>query len=226
MGMRPFRVVFTLDPAGVVYSPQDPIHLDGLLAWCCKRHHAHGRAPARDEPPDEIPLPLERWHCGGTWGWCASALLPEESAMEALGFWYKRLRRDRVGLVAVGTPNTAMGIYRDWAMPLPRQLVTALVAYGVGDLYEVRRELRRHVRALGAKRRQGHGRVVNIEVVPWPENWSLVREGRAQRWLPAPDGPRLVRPRPPYWSVVDRVRCVEVGSPWEKREDSAPSTPR
>lgn len=217
---RPFRVVFTLDSCGVVYNPAEPLHLDGILAWCRKRHHPHGPAPARDEPPDEISLPLDVWERNGEWGWCASSLQPVDGELAfATDTWRKRLRQDRLGLVAAGTPNTAMGPYRDWSMPLVRVLVRQLVGYGVGDIGEVRRELRRHVKALGARRRLGVGRVTMIEVEECDEDRSVIWRGRAQRWLPDPSGRRLVRPRPPYWNIVGRVRCLEVGDLCEQQRE-------
>lgn len=212
--MRPLRVTFHLDGTGVVYDPSEPIMLDGLLASACVRHHVHGEPPARDEPPADIPLPLARWEDGAVWGWRASALLPEGLTAEALTFWRKRLRQSRITLTA-GSPNLAQGIYRDWQMPVPLLLARRMVAYAVGDVYEVRRELRRNIRYLGKKRAHGHGRVIGIDVDPVAEDWSCARDGRATRWLPHPQGVRRVRPRPPYWSAIGRVTCGDIGAPVE-----------
>lgn len=42
-------------------------------------------------------------------------------------------------------------------------------------------------------------------------DFSHVKDGLAMRWIPKPGGTRLVRPKPPYWNAVGRVKCLEVG---------------
>lgn len=212
---RPLRITFALDGSGVYYDPAEPIMLAGLLAVCAIRHHQHGEPPSRDEPPFDVPLPLQRWERDGTWGWHASALFPVQQGgvapAESLLRWRKRFRQSRVDLTT-GSPNLTNGTYRDWDMPLPVLLCQAMVAYAYGEAYEVRRELRRHIRWLGKKRAHGRGRVVGIEVDQVDDDLSVVNvRGAAQQFLPAPDGVRLVRTRPPYWNVHGRVRCCEIG---------------
>ena len=183
--------------------------LDGILAAACVRWHLHGEPPARDEPCDDVPLPLERWHLGGTWGWKASALFPDGDQAEGLQFWRKRFRQNRIELTA-GSPNLTNGIYRDWNMPLPLLLVPRMVAYGVGDVHRVRHELKRSIRWLGKKRAHGHGRVLTIDVERVDYDWSMYRDGKPTRWLPDVDGHRLVRVRSPYWNTTERVQCCEI----------------
>lgn len=208
---RPLRVVVHLDGTGIYYDPAEPIMLDALLAAAVCRWHVHGEPPARDDAPDDIPLPLARWTIGDTWGWRASALLPDGPSFEGIQYWRKRLRQGRLELSA-GSPNTTNGPWRDWNMPLPLLLVARMVGYAVGEAGKIRRELRRSIKALGKKRAHGRGAVVGIDVDEIDEDWSLCRDGIAQRWLPQADGSRLVRPRPPYWNIVGRVQCCEIGS--------------
>lgn len=208
---KPMRVIFTLDGSGVYYDPAEPPTLDGLLSVACARHHVHGEAPARDETPDDIPLPLQRWNVAGEWGWCASALFPQGATGETLTHWRKRFRQDRIQITE-GSPNLTNGIYRDWNMPLPLLLTRALVAYAVGDRRMVRRELIRSIRWIGKKRAHGHGRVVGIEVETIEKDYSIANDGYYTRYMPDVRGVRLVRPRPPYWSNVGRVICAEIGA--------------
>lgn len=210
MSMTPLKIIFQLDGSGIYYDPNEPLMLDGVLAAACVRWHFHGEPPARDEACEDVPLPLTRWHLGGTWGWKASALFPEGNQAEDLQFWRKRFRQNRMELTA-GSPNLRNGIYRDWNMPLPLLLVPRMVAYTVGDARQVRRELKRSIRWLGKKRAQGRGRVVDIEVERMEMDWSMWREGTVMRWLPAATGQRLVRVRPPYWNTTERVTCREIG---------------
>lgn len=208
----PLRVTFYLDGSGVYYDPLEPLMLDGILAAACSRHHVHGEPPARDDEPDDIPLPLARWERSGVWGWRASALFPEGETAESLVHWRKRLRQDRIELTG-GSPNLTNGVYRDWNMPLPLLLARTMVAYAVGDRRNVRHELVRSIRWLGKKRAHGRGRVVGIEVAQCDEDWSIAHDGVLTRWMPDAEGTRLVRPRPPYWSSSGRVQHAEIGAP-------------
>lgn len=213
-----FKTIFHLDGTGIYYDPWEPIHLDALICrFIAPRQGIHDH-PGRDDIPTPVDLPLKRCDIGDHWIWCASALLPEGPEGEDLQFWRCRFRSNRADLTA-GSPNLTNGTYRDWNMPMPLRLYLRLVAYANGSRKEVRRALR-DVRYLGKKYAHGHGRVVGVELVEVAEDWSLVRDGRAMRWLPAPDGVRMVRLRPPYWNNTDRVRCCEVGAPW------TPHTPK
>jgi len=211
MPNKPLKIAFTLDGTGLYYDPREPLHLDALLAWSLAPYHCGGgEAPSRDEEPIDIPLPLESWHIGGAWGWKASALFPDGDQAESLQFWRKKFRQSRAELSS-GTPNLQNGTYREWNMPLPLLLVPRMIAWAVGDRKRVDQILRRHVKYLGKKRAYGKGRVTGICVEWCEEDHALSLAGRATRWLPAPNGTRLVRPRPPYWNNLDRVKCCEIG---------------
>lgn len=217
---RPLKLTFSLDGTGVYYDPAEPPTLDGILAAILCRFHVHGEPPARDEPPFDVPLPLKRWRIGGAWGWHASALFPDGLSTESLQHWRKRFRQNRVELTE-GSPNLTNGVYRDWNMPLPLLLAPRLVAYAFGEAGRLRRELRRDLKHIGKKRAHGRGAVVAIDVDEVPEDYSLVKDGLAMRWLPDPDGARLVRPRPPYWSTVGRVPCAEINTPFPRNSARA-----
>ena len=214
MSLKPIKITFELDGTGVSFDPTEPILLDALLAWALAPFHCKGEPPTRDEPPMDIPLPLGRWHAHGAWGWTASAIFPEGQLGEALSFWRKRFRVNRAELTR-GTVNTQNAAYRDYNMPLPLLLCTRMVAYALGDRKRVAHILRKQVRYLGEKRAYGRGRVNNISVEWCEDDFSMTREGRAMRWLPQPGASRIVRPRPPYWNIVDAVPCCEIGDAWK-----------
>lgn len=207
---RPLKITFHLDGTGIYYDPNEPLMLDGLLAAAVIRWHIHGEPPARDEEPADVPLPLARWQRDGTWGWHASALFPDGPTLESMQHWRKRFRQGRVDLT-VGAPNLTNGTYRDWNMPIPLLVVPRMVAYAMGDMGRVRRELTRSIKYLGKKRAHGRGAITHIEVEETPEDWSIIKNGVLTRWMPWQDGTRLVRPRPPYWNTVGRVQCAEIG---------------
>lgn len=208
--LRAIQVTFHLDGTGIYYDPCEPLMLDGLLAAAVCRWHVHGEPPSRDEEPFDVPLPLARWWRDGVWGWHASALFPDGADGESVQYWRKRLRQGRIE-VTTGSPNTTNGPYRDWNNPLPLLLTPRMVGYAVGDMRQVRRELRRNVRYLGKKRAHGRGAIVGVEVEEMPQDWSIARDGRLTRWMPMAHGSRLVRPRPPYWNTVGRIACGEIG---------------
>lgn len=205
-----FKVTFNLDGCGVYYDQSEPIHLDALLAWSLTPMQTERRGLERGEQPDDIQLPLVRSIINGSEVWHASALFPAEDGYETLRFWRKKFRQNRVELTS-GSPNLTMGVYREYNMPVPLLLVPQMVAYASGDKGEVRRILRKHIKSLGKKRAYGYGKIVSIECEEIEEDWSLVKDGVAMRWLPDPNGIRLVRVTPPYWNAVDRVNCCEVG---------------
>jgi CRISPR type IV-associated protein Csf3 len=231
----PLKITFHLDGSGVYLDPSEPIMLDGLLAWALAPFHCKGDPPARDEPPDDIPLPLGRWEIGGVWGWHASTLFPDGENYETLQYWRKRFRQSRAELVskiersaaahqkvarAIAedegdetnvTVNIASGSYRDYNMPMPLVLTSKMTAWALGDRKRVEQILRKHIRNLGKKRAYGKGRISSVVVEHCEQDFSLTDDGLAMRWLPQEGGLRIVRPRPPYWNIVGAVACCEIG---------------
>lgn len=214
MPLKPIEIVFELDGSGLYYDPIEPLHLDALLAWCLAPFHFKGDAPARDEEPADIPLPLGRWRTDDTWGWCASALFPDENAVETIEYWRKRFRQSRADLTS-GSPNLQMGIYREYNMPLPLLMTRHVRCYALGNKKRILHPLRKQVKYLGKKRAYGKGRVESVDAQVIDEDRSTVFDGKAMRFLPDPSGTRLCRPRPPYWNIHGRVSCCEVGSPYD-----------
>lgn len=211
---RQLKVTFHLDGTGVLFDPHEPTHLDSLLSFAAAAHHATGEAPTRTQRPPNIPLPLARWRVGNEWGWCASALFPEGAAIESQQFWRKKFRLSRIQF-ATGSPNLTNATYREYNMPMSLLLCHSMVAWCVGDRRKIRHELVRSIKHIGRKASMGKGVVNDVTVEECAEDFSLTRDGLAQRWLPVHDGVRLVRPRPPYWNNVDRVRSCEVGEPYD-----------
>jgi len=210
MAIKPLKVTFTTDGSGVYYDPNEPLMLDGLLGWCLAPLHCDSTfPPSRDETPVDIPLPLGRWHLDGQWGWCASALFPEGDA-EFVTWVRKRFRVNRAELVQ-GNPNLSGSVYHDRNLPFAMNLATRWVGWALGDRKRVEQLLRKNIRYLGKKRAAGHGRVVDVKVEWCEQDLSVLRDGRAQRYLPKKDGLRVVRPRPPYWNIVGAIPCCEIG---------------
>ncbi|MFA4871301.1 MAG: hypothetical protein WC623_24090 [Pedobacter sp.] len=150
--------------------------------------------------------------------WHGSALFPVtkegEGIHETLRYWRKRFRQNRVELTA-GSPNLTGGSYKDKNMPAPLMLVSHMMAYGSGNRKEVQKVLRKHIKSLGRKRAAGYGRIINIDCVEIADDWSIVKDGQAMRWLPDENGTRTQRVNPPYWNNTDRIKCCDVGDLWQ-----------
>ena len=205
------RITFHLDGSGLYFDPWEPLHLDAILAWDLAPKHGLPECTSADDRPDDVPLPLLRCDTGGAWVWRASALFPVGPQGEDLQFLRKRFRQGRAELTT-GSPSLAGSIYRERNTPLPLLLCRELVAYASGSRRGVRKCLKR-IRYLGKYRGAGVGKILGFEVEQIDEDLSLFRDGRAQRYLPHPQGPRLVRPRPPYWNRHERCACLNVGDP-------------
>jgi hypothetical protein len=220
MSFDPLKITIHLDGTGVHFDPNEPLHFDGILAALLVRHHFHGEPPSRDERPDDVPIPCERWHAMGTWGWRCSALFVDGPTADGLIYWRKRFREHRAHLIESASPNLTNATYRAWNMPVPLILCREMVTYAVGDRRNILRALG-DLKYIGKKRAHGIGAVTGVEVERIPEDLSLISStGLAQRFLPSPDGQVLRRPRPPYWSTWDRVASVEVGDmapEWTRR---------
>lgn len=204
-----FKVTFHLDGSGLIYDPNEPIHLDALLCWAMAPRQGVHQEINRDTVPEHVGLTLERQYFGPHWVWKASALFPEGPQGEDLQFWRKRFRQGRAEL-SEGSPSLTNSTYRDWQMPTPLLLTNKLVAYAHGSRKEAKRLLR-DVTHLGKKRAHGHGKVIGLDLDEVERDYSLLRDGCAMRWLPLTQGDRQVRLRPPYWNRHERVPCCEVG---------------
>lgn len=202
-----FKITFNLDGAGIVWRPDEPIHLDALIAWALAPMHCKKADLTREDEPEDIPLPLMKKQINGSWVWQASALFPEGETIESMSYIRKRFRESRVDLTT-GSPNLTQGKYRGYNIPMPILCCTKMSAYASGNRKSVKKLLRQ-IKYLGQKRRS---RIISIETEETEENYSLEMHGKVMRWLPDEAGTRLVRPRPPYWNNVGRVSCLEVGN--------------
>ena len=207
-----FKIIFNMDGAGVIYDPFEPIHFDDVLTWAlAPRQGVKVGDLRRDDVPAPVALPLLQKSVNGHRVWCASAIVPVGETGEDLQYWRKRMRSGQLDMTS-GSPNTQNGTYRDWNTPMPIVLCTQMVAYASGSRKRVKKALKDELRYLGKKRAYGLGGIVSIEYEDMgEEDYSLLRDGKAMRWLPSLSGARMVRAKPPYWNRVDRVRCCEVG---------------
>jgi len=211
-----FKVIFHLDGCGIYYGPENIIHLDSLLTWALYPMQAEMTDLGRDDKPADIKIPLLESTVNGSKVWHASALFPEGGEFETLRYWRKRFDQNAMEGVN-GNPNIKSGVYREYNVPVPLLLVPRMIAYASGNRKEVKKILKKNIKALGKKWSYGYGRVLDVECVETEADLSYVKDGRAMRWLPAKDGTKFVRPKPPYWNNVGRVECCQIGELLHKK---------
>lgn len=209
--MRITRVVFNLAGKGVIFDPVYPIHLDALVAWGGAFRYPPGPVPSRDEPIEELPLPLLKRRVNGHEVFCASALWPvgEDHATTAK-FWRRRFREHLAHGMAKGAVNYTSGPMRSHNTAMDTLLVGALEGWFIGDRGAVKKWFR-PLRFLGRKRSMGCGEIASVEYHDAQEDWTMERDGIAMRFLPHPAGIYDIRARPPYWHQLDKVPSLVPG---------------
>jgi len=220
--LRPLKITFNLDGTGIYYNPHEPMHLDALLSWALMPFHRQkgDEAPTRDSKPIDVPLPLGKWHIGGEWGWCASALFPDGENCESLQFWRKRFRQNKIEQ-AKGNPVLTNGVYREYNNPMPLLLTQKMTCYALGSKKRVKQILKKHIKFLGKKSSIGKGRIISIDIDIIDEDYSLTKDGYAMRFLPLKDGFRRCRVRPPYWNNHKKTNVCEVGEPYSIKKEKS-----
>lgn len=194
--------------------------LDGILLYqAMRRAYGPRRRTLSGAMPNEqlamrgIYLPLACCDTG-TEHWyykCSFAQWPEET-VEGKSHWVKRINTKRLGIVDFGRKRkivTAKGRYRLYHMPVFYYAAPHIDWYVVGNLEQVR-DLLSDVWAIGKKQAQGWGRVRRWVVEPWSEDWSVWRDGKPMRAVPADDG-MYIGFRPPYWLRENQTVCIV---PW------------
>lgn len=211
MSLDYLKVTFVTDGTGVFAWPKTPPHLDGLIAWAILPFQNIDRLPPPDKKPVEFRLPLGTWERNGHWGWSASAISPEGEFFESTQFYRRRSRGIANSHMVSGQIGLQSGQYSERNLPMPLILCKNWVAYCVGRRKRIYGLLARQIGRLGAKGSMGKGKVLKVEVEKIENDWSLMRDGKAMRYLPVPGGRRNGRIRPPYHNRFDPVQTCYPG---------------
>lgn len=213
---RPFAVIARLATPVSLNHPW--LHLDGLIA-----HLIYLRAAGRDYyalPTKTVRhLAQERMgpfvHTLARRGPLNSASISFFGPDARLGSLQYFKRFEERGAPNRGQVLLAGGHYRSWMLRTVYVSAETVTFYGCGDLALVR-NLLGDLTHLGNDGRIGWGRVRDLAVNQTPEDWSLVKEGRAQRPIPVrlladwEDAVRLAW-RPPYWAPEHVELCAPPG---------------
>ena len=216
-GIYPLKITFHLDQgAGTCFDPYNPIHLDSLIFWAMLPFSMTQKVLQRTETPDDIPLPLLEVSTQGRRMWKASALfIPGENGdmPTDVRFFRKKFNTANIS-EARGNVTLASGTFRDHNDPIKVLHIPEVIAYTFGNCHRLEQVVKR-IPAIGVKRHRGLGRVEGVTVEKISDDKSLVSDGVAMRWLPDENGLRKVRTKPPYWNLIDRVQCCEIGENYQ-----------
>lgn len=190
--------------------------LDSILYYAQHRARMPGERIAsrvRDRTVDAqggagvLPLQVLDGH-GPHWYYAASCAVWPEAVADGVDHWTKRIDSRYVELLERQRARvpTSGGRYRAYRMPVAYRHALAVTWYAVGQLERVR-DLLALVTHLGKKREMGWGAVIEWQVAPHDEDWSVVGpEGQVMRPVPDPSGV-LYGYRPPYWLPRHQAPC-------------------
>lgn len=228
MSLDNLKITFYLEGDGIIYDKYNPIHFDSLIDWLLSPMHRTEEPPSRTGKPQEINLPLASMQIAGQKVYKASALFPVGGEEETIQYFRTKFPQEFIDQ-CVGSANLQSGLTRDHNRPYCVTLCDQMVSYAVGKRKRIKNLLYRthdsdgnllpskklKLLALGGKRNRGLGGIADIEVEKVDHDWSLIKDGMAQRYLPEEDGLRECRLRPPYWNLHDTVNCCDIGDIYE-----------
>lgn len=203
---EPLRITATLR-TGVVCDRWLPI--DGvLLSQACRDQYGVQATtePGGSTQPGSVRMPLEiRRHGTDNWYYAASWAQPQPWWLdEGVDYWNKRFDNALSDLVDFrgrrGKVTVEKGQYRAYHMPVRYYVADRIEWYVVGEQARIE-ALLTTCGWIGKKTAQGWGRVIDWCVEPWPEDWSVRRDGRLTRGVPVLDATEEERQRVMVYGV-------------------------
>lgn len=193
------------------YLPLDPI----LAALWMREHYPKqfwGDSVRAKDNLIEADLPLQRLGSESNW-YYASSFCQAEWVSAETRHWHKRhTAQEQIRYIGRGKINVAQGQTKAYRMPLfVLHPGGRLTWYLVGDRswLEARLPL---LTAIGHKRGQGNGIVIDWRVEPVAQDASVIQDHRLMRSLPLADVPQGTIDlrvghyglRPPYWHKANQ----------------------
>lgn len=211
--LQPFRVI--LHMALPVNLNHPWVHLDGITAhlqYMATLGRDYYNLPTKQvvgKPAHAPPLFSKRDGVR-----CASVSFFSPDMPLSATQYYKRFEAD--GCPGTARVNLSSGHYRNYMLRAVLQPCETVTFYGCGDIRRIR-EILADLTHLGNDVRQGWGLIAETTMEPVAEDWSIVREGRAQRPIPV----RLLRRHSdqvrlawhaPYWAQGSVDLCAPPGA--------------
>lgn len=160
-------------------------------------------------------LPIEIVHSKEWYYRCSWA--EWSPSVEAKDYWNKHFDNDLSDFVIFkgrGTVNNLAGAYKAYHQPVFYRSALWVRWYCVGDKAEIARLLSTCTN-IGKKTAQGWGRVMRWEVESISDDWSIWKDGKLMRGIPAFEKPAdytgnvaLYGVRPSYWDKRNQIMVV------------------
>jgi CRISPR type IV-associated protein Csf3 len=189
---EPLRIMAHLR-TGVVTDRWLP--LDTILLYQASRD-AYGAQvatlPGGETEKQDVGMPLAIIHPDTPyWYYACSWAQPQPWwVAEGRDHWNKRFDQGFAHLVDFGSRRGKViieqGQYKAYHMPVFYRVADRVEWYCIGDRERIE-ALLSTVTHIGKKRSQGWGRVIQWEIEPWPEDWSVWHNGQLTRGVPAGD---------------------------------------
>lgn len=193
---------------GALYAAAHRLALGAKTASLPRASAQEGDGLASHLPIKRIPIAKMEGHWTPDFYYAASVAQWPARVADGLEHWTKKLDSRYVELMEHQRARvpTSGGTYRAYRMPVAYRHALSACWYVVGEPTEIRRLLSR-VTHLGKKTAQGWGAVIDWQVEPWAEDWSVTGpDGRLMRPVPEPGG-LLYGVVPPSWLPRHQVPC-------------------
>lgn len=209
--MESLRITAVMKEPVVYYG--DGMHLDGILSYAAfmdlPPETRRKIPPIGSTWAEDFDLPLERWFVpadvptyiddllfaslperkgdhkqGKIWGWKASAVHATWLCEDR--YAVRRIPDTDAMTRYTNSPSVNLGAGQIKAVNimLPARFAEKLHWYAIGNLTEIERLLKQHVRAVGKITGKGPGIVIDWMVEKWPHDWSMERNGWVTRVMP------------------------------------------
>jgi CRISPR type IV-associated protein Csf3 len=209
--MEPFKVTFTFR-SPLIVQDEYPTHLDGLLAWCVAEEATEiGLEDPWERSFDLSHLLAQEKPVDAHAVWKASQVIftPATEIMLAMNMTRKTEAIDYVeakdaNILSMKAENlrTDSGQMRNYQMLVAVQWMAKAEAWGIGDIDEIRKALRR-LRGIGKQTRNGYGLLRSTQVTACPDALDKWRLRTLPNEIAGTPGvayaPCLSRVAPPYW---------------------------
>jgi len=192
--------------------------LDSILhAQHCRECLPELAVTVPGEQPAELDMPFLKKRHIGTPFWYYACSWAQWQPQEGKDHWNKRLDSSFAYLVDFGKKRGKIiieqGAYKAYHMPIFYFIADRIEWYCVGIGDEIRRLLGACTH-LGKKTTQGWGRVATWLIESWPEDWSVRRDGKLTRGVPARDAGEIPQDmhlygiRPSYYNKNNQILLV------------------
>jgi len=215
------------EPCEVVFQIQSPVYighpwlnLDSLIAFMVIRDVL---GDDYRNLPNKIPLPLDEilelpvMKTGDVYHTSISFM---DSNDKNLAVIYKKFETQYLNHLTKskrkGKIRKGSGPFKGYRLTLPYISAKTITFYANADINELTRLLS-NVTNLGMKRSIGSGQIKKMDITGIDNDYSLTREGKAQRPLPIKIfGPGMkmaqLAYKPPYWNKHNVDMCIWPGS--------------